>query len=86
MKYFKDITTPEELKKQFRALSIKLHPDRPTGNAEDFKTMMAEYNNIMRNFEHAKERAEAEAEARRQAEEYAKAEAKRKATCSVLTK
>lgn len=79
MKYFNNITTPEELKKQFRALSIKLHPDRPTGNAEEFKAMMAEYNNIMRNFEHAKERAEAEAEARRQAEEYAKAEAKRKA-------
>ena len=79
MKYFKDITTPEEIKKQFRALSIKLHPDRPTGNAEEFKAMMAEYNNIMRNFEQAKERAEAEAEARRQAEEYAKAEAKRKA-------
>ncbi len=79
MKYFKDITTPEEIKKQFRALSIKLHPDRPTGNAEEFKAMMAEYNNIMRNFEHAKERAEAEAEARRQAEEYAQAEAKRKA-------
>lgn len=79
MKYFKDITTPEELKKQFRALSIKLHPDRPTGNAEEFKAMMAEYNNIMRNFEQAKERAQAEAEARRQAEEYAKAEAKRKA-------
>lgn len=79
MKYFKDITTPEELKKQFRALSIKLHPDRPTGNAEEFKAMMAEYSNIMRNFERAKERAEAEAEARRQAEEYAKAEAKRKA-------
>lgn len=79
MKYFKDITTPEEIKKQFRALSIKLHPDRPTGNAEEFKAMMAEYNNIMRNFEQAKERAEAEAETRRQAEEYAKAEAKRKA-------
>lgn len=79
MKYFKDITTPEEIKKQFRALSIKLHPDRPTGNAEEFKAMMTEYNNIMRNFEQAKERAQAEAEARRQAEEYAKAEAKRKA-------
>lgn len=79
MKYFKDITTPEELKKQFRALSIKLHPDRPTGNAEEFKAMMTEYNNIMRNFEQAKERAQAEAEARRQAEEYAKAEATRKA-------
>lgn len=36
MKYFKDITTPEEIKKQFRALSIKLHPDRPTGNAAEF--------------------------------------------------
>ena len=36
MKYFKNITTPKELKKQFRALSIKLHPDRPTGNAEEF--------------------------------------------------
>lgn len=79
MKYFNNITTPEELKNQFRALSIKLHPDRPTGNAEEFKAMMAEYNNIMRNFEQAKERAEAETEARRQAEEYAKAEAKRKA-------
>lgn len=79
MKYFKNITTPEELKKQFRALSIKLHPDRPTGNAEEFKAMMTEYNNIMRNFEQAKERAQAEAETRRQAEEYAQAEAKRKA-------
>lgn len=79
MKYFNNITTPEEIKKQFRALSIKLHPDRPTGNAEEFKAMMIEYNNIMRNFEQAKERAQAEAEARRQAEEYAQAEAKRKA-------
>lgn len=79
MKYFKNISTPEELKKQFRALSIKLHPDRPTGNAEEFKAMMTEYNDIMCNFEQAKERAQAEAEARRQAEEYARAEAKRKA-------
>lgn len=78
MKYFNNITTPEELKKQFRALSIKLHPDRG-GNAEEFKNMMAEYSDILRNFDKAKERAEAEAEARRQAEEYAKAEAKRKA-------
>lgn len=78
MKYFNNITTPEELKKQFRALATKLHPDRG-GNAEEFKNMMAEYMAISKDFDRAKERAQAEAEARRQAEEYAKAEAKRKA-------
>lgn len=78
MKYFNNIITLDELKKQFRALSIKLHPDRG-GNAEEFKAMMAEYQDIMHNFDQAKERAEAEAEARRQAEEEAKAAAKRKA-------
>lgn len=78
MKYFKNITTPEELKKQFRALATKLHPDRG-GNAEEFKKMMSEYMAISKDFDRAKERAQAEAEARRQAEEYAKAEAKRKA-------
>lgn len=78
MQYFNNITTPEELKKLFRALSIKLHPDRG-GNAEDFKKMMAEYVAISKDFDRAKERAQAEAEARRQAEEYAQAEAKRKA-------
>lgn len=71
MQYFNNITTPEELKKQFRALSIKLHPDRG-GNAEDFKKMMAEYMAISKDFDRAKEQAEAEAEARRQAEEYRK--------------
>ena len=78
MKYFKDINNPEELKKAFRAYCVTMHPDKG-GDPENFKAMMAEYNNIMRNFEQAKERAQAEAEARRQAEEYAKAEAKRKA-------
>lgn len=71
MKYFNNITTPEELKKQFRTLATKLHPDRG-GNAEEFKTMMAEYMAISKDFDRAKEQAEAEAEARRQAEEYRK--------------
>ena len=78
MKYFSNITTPEELKKQFRAYCVTMHPDKG-GDPEEFKAMVAEYNNITRNFERAKERAQEEAEERRQAEEYAKAEAKRKA-------
>lgn len=67
MKYFKNITTPEELKKQFRALSIKLHPDRG-GNAEDFREMMAEYMAISKDFDRAKELAEAKELRRREAE------------------
>ena len=78
MKYFSNITTPEELKKQFHSYCLTMHPDKG-GDPEEFKTMVAEYNNITRNFEKAKERAQEEAEERRQAEEYAKAEAKRKA-------
>lgn len=78
MKYFNNITTAEELKKQFRNYCVTMHPDKG-GDPEEFKTMVAEYNNITRNFEQAKERAQEEAEERRQAEEYAKAEAKRKA-------
>ena len=78
MKYFSNITTPEELKKQFRALSVKLHPDRG-GNAEEFREMMAEYMAISKDFDRAKERAEAEEIRRREAEEVRKQqEAKRK--------
>lgn len=77
MKYFSNITTPEELKKQFRTYCVTMHPDKG-GDPEEFKAMVAEYNNITRNFEQAKERAQEEAEERRQAEEYAKAESKRK--------
>lgn len=68
MKYFKNITTAEEIKKQFRAYCVNMHPDKG-GDPEEFKMMMAEYNGIIKNFEQAKKRAEEEEEARKEAEE-----------------
>lgn len=72
MKYFKNITTAEEIKKQFRAYCVSMHPDKG-GDPEEFKNMMAEYNGIIKNFEQAKKRAEEEEEARKAAEEARKA-------------
>lgn len=78
MKYFNNITTAEEIKKQFRAYCVSMHPDKG-GDPEEFKAMMAEYNDILKNFEQAKKRAEEEEEARQAAEEARKeAEEERK--------
>lgn len=48
MKYFNNITTPEELKKQFRAYCVSMHPDKG-GDPEEFKTMLAEYEEATKN-------------------------------------
>lgn len=78
MKYFKNITTAEEIKKQFRVYCVSMHPDKG-GDPEEFKAMMAEYNDILKNFEQAKKRAEEEEESRQAAEEARKeAEEERK--------
>lgn len=77
MKYFKNITTAEELKKQFRAYCVSMHPDKG-GDPDEFKAMMAEYNGIIQNFEQAKKRAEEEEEARKAAEEARKRAEERK--------
>lgn len=77
MKYFKNITTAEEIKKQFRAYCVSMHPDKG-GDPEEFKQMMAEYNNIIKNFDRAKEEARAEEEARQAAEEARKEAEERK--------
>ena len=68
MKYFNNISTAEEIKKQFRAYCVSMHPDKG-GDPEEFKQMMAEYNGIIKNFERAKEEARAEEELRKAAEE-----------------
>lgn len=77
MKYFNNITTAEEIKKQFRAYCVSMHPDKG-GDPEEFKNMMAEYNGILKNFERAKEEARAEEEARKAAEEARKEAEERK--------
>lgn len=48
MKYFNNIYTAEELKKQFRAYCVSMHPDKG-GDPEEFKNMMAEYQAAMKN-------------------------------------
>ena len=77
MKYFNNISTAEEIKKQFRAYCVSMHPDKG-GDPEEFKVMMAEYNGIIKTFERAKEEARAEEEARKEAEEARKEEEERK--------
>lgn len=61
MKYFRNITTAEEIKKQFRAYCINMHPDRG-GDPEEFKQMMAEYKKAMKNAGAWTKDAEKEAE------------------------
>lgn len=77
MKYFNNISTAEELKKQFRAYCVSMHPDKG-GDPEKFKNMMAEYKDIIKNFERAKEEARAEEEARQAAEKARKEAEERK--------
>lgn len=77
MQYFKNITTAGEIKKQFRAYCVNMHPDKG-GDPDEFKAMMAEYNDIIKNFERAKEEARAEEEAHQAAEEARKEAEERK--------
>lgn len=77
MKYFRNITTAEEIKKQFRAYCVSMHPDKG-GDPEEFKNMMAEYTGIIKNFEKAKEDAREAEEARKRAEEARKEAEERK--------
>ncbi len=46
MKYFKDLSSMEAVKKQYRKLAMKYHPDRG-GNEEVFKQINNEYEQAM---------------------------------------
>ena len=49
MKWFKDVTTIEELRKLYRELSRKHHPDNG-GNVSDMQEINAEYDAIFARF------------------------------------
>lgn len=46
MKWFKNVTTIEELRKQYRALLKKYHPDTPNGSVEATQEINREYDII----------------------------------------
>lgn len=46
MKYFKDINTLEELRKQYKELLKKFHPDNPNGSTESAQEINAEYDKL----------------------------------------
>ena len=47
MKYFKDLNSMEAVKKQYRKLAMKYHPDRPTGDTKIFKQINNEHEQAM---------------------------------------
>ncbi len=69
MKYFKNYPyTAESLKAEFRALCLTMHPDKG-GNADEFKAMSAEYEQVTNDLNRANEEAAAREQMARAAEE-----------------
>jgi curved DNA-binding protein CbpA len=48
MTYFKDVNTLEELRKQYKELLKKYHPDNPQGSTEATQDINAEYDKLFR--------------------------------------
>lgn len=48
MKYFKNVETLEELRKQYKELLKKYHPDNPNGSTEATQEVNAEYDNLFK--------------------------------------
>ena len=48
MKYFKNVNTLEELRKQYRDLLKQYHPDNPNGSTEATQTINSEYDSLFK--------------------------------------
>ena len=53
MKYFRDVQTLEELRKQYKELLKKYHPDNPNGSTEACQTINGEYDNLFKRLKSA---------------------------------
>lgn len=54
-KYFKNITSEDELKKLYRELANEFHPDKPTGDIKVFQEIQKQYEEILIYFRISKE-------------------------------
>lgn len=48
MRYFKNVNTLEELRKQYKELLKKYHPDNPNGSTEATQEVNAEYDTLFK--------------------------------------
>lgn len=53
-KYFKDVRTLQDLKKAYKKVAVKLHPDNNGGRDAEFKEMQAEYDRLYQKLYHTK--------------------------------
>lgn len=48
MKYFKNVNTLEDLRKQYKELLKKFHPDNPEGSTEATQEINSEYDELFK--------------------------------------
>ena len=48
MKYFNNVNTLEELRKQYKELLKKYHPDNPNGSTKATQEINTEYDNLFK--------------------------------------